>query len=816
MSGLINSRGAAGCLFCRLLAFLLFCWFTAGPAGPAVGLAEGSDIRYSIFDIRDSTFDIRYSGSDACFSASVGVMFHEIGCSTARLTEHPDRLEQAIILLVAATAVDPPAEYVLADLIDLACRHRRADYSELVYKALADYVIGPATGRDRGSDLEVLREGISYILERLDSREQREAALEKMLAELGGKDKRLDSELATELGLLAAEKADANSAKAYFRQAYNDNKYNKLAFAKLAELAPEQVGPAMKLEHLRWALDENPLALESALAFAQFAEKLQLYETAAGGYQYCADLFSYLHEPPHPRASLPASIYLRWMLCCYNTRRSSHKCLQIASEVRKNGNFDLLLEAIAGKAAAKIGNRQYAEQLLQAAAEKAEKLAEYEPQTANVEQLAWFYCFAAPDADKALYWAHKAYADDSCSAIKASILAYSFVMKGQIDLAKLLIDNYQRTQIADLTLAQIQLARGQQDLAIENLKSAIARDPGTLAAERAKQILAQQGREYIPPVDTGVVLAELANKLRRAIVPKFVRPEKTISVQLKLRGGKFSYGSKFEAAVEIKNSSAQPLVISDDGLIKGNIRIDANVSGDIDEKIPNLVSFKTQPSLPIERDRSISIPVRLVTGRLKQILLAHPQASLDIEFTAFIDPVVNSQGHLTNRLRAIKPARAVAKCPGVELSSKYLENRLNSLSRGKQGQKIQTTKLFAGLLMEQQQLANRQPLYKLAHAPWMPDLLKTALMYNLANDDWVVKVHTLADLLSVQLDYKLMEAVADNLADSRWPVRLMTIFLLAKSQSSRFQEVLNWTAEYDSNELVRQMAVALGGKEPYQ
>jgi len=74
-------------------------------------------------------------------------------------------------------------------------------------------------------------------------------------------------------------------------------------------------------------------------------------------------------------------------------------------------------------------------------------------------------------------------------------LAYSLVAKGQTNWAKLLIDNYQRNQIADLTLAQIHLAEGQQGPAIETLKSAIARDPGSLAAERAKEILAQQGSD---------------------------------------------------------------------------------------------------------------------------------------------------------------------------------------------------------------------------------------------------------------------------------------------------------------------------------
>ena len=41
-------------------------------------------------------------------------------------------------------------------------------------------------------------------------------------------------------------------------------------------------------------------------------------------------------------------------------------------------------------------------------------------------------------------------------------------------------------------------------------------------------------------------------------------------------------------------------------------------------------------------------------------------------------------------------------------------------------------------------------------------------------------------------------------------------FLLAKAQGGSFQKVLDSTAKYDSNELVRRMAIALGGTNSEQ
>ncbi len=739
--------------------------------------------------------------SEQLFSPSVGQKFYEIAYELANSEDiRGPEAEQAIIFLMATMGLDSRANYVYPVLIKLASRHPDRDYSEMVHNSLARYLL------DESADSEPAREAVQYLLERLNSREQREQLLEDLLRNLGDKNAFLDSELATLLGLLVAEKADTETAQLYFMRAFNSSKYNKLAFEKLVELVPEQIEPAMYLEHLRLALGENPVDLKAALAFAQYTEQIQLYQTAADAYEYCAELFSYLY----PSQELSPYIYLPWMLSSYNTQRGQHRCLQIASQLRQGGRFDLFVEAIAGKAAMKIGNMEQASRIFQATEEKINNQL---PMT-DYQSIAWFYCFASPDANKALDWANKAYSTEPNSATAAAILAYSLVMNEQIEWAKLLIGNYEHNQIADLTLAQIQLAEGQRDLAIKTLKSAIAGDPGSLEAERAKEILAQHGGEYIPPIDSGVTLAALRSSFGQALVPAFIRPEKIISVQLNVRGSEFSYGRKFSGTVAITNNSSEPLIVSDDGLFTGNIRIDATLTGDLNKEIPNLVATKIRPALSIEPGNSIFIPLRLLTGELRQLLLTHPQASVDIEFTVYLDPVTTDQGQITNRLRDLEPAKVIVKRPGIELASRFLRNRLNSLTKGQPGQKIKTAHLFTGLLMEQHAMANREPLYKFMYADWMPTLLKSALVHNLTYDDWVTKVHTMADMTSLPLDYELINAISENLNDTHWPTRLMVIYLLAKNQNNNFTKVLDWTAKYDSSKLVRDMAIALGGTVP--
>jgi len=771
----------------------------------------------SVFAQRSTVRDIEQSAAnpERLYSPSISQKFYEIAYELANSKDvAAPEVEKAMAFLTAAMSLDKNVGDARTLLIEFACRETGWDYSNLVYSLLVDYV-------DESADLEVSKNAVEYLLEWMNSREAREKFLEQMLGTLGSKNKILSSELATKLGILKAEKADLEAAEDYFMQAYRNNRYNWKAFAKLAEIKPERIGSALHLERLRLAIRENPSEIEVAIAFAQQAENLQLYETSAAAYKYCADLFDYLY----PSEALPARIYLPWAISSYNSRQNQSQCLEIAKRVRQEGGFDLRLESIAGKAAIKLGDTELATLIFQAIEEKTERLlvlqgsnspdGEYSKQDYN-KQLAWFYSFVLPVPDKALSWANKAFAAEPNSPVTAAVLAYALTMNNQIEWAKPLINNFEKTQIADLTQAVIQLAEGQNDLAIDTLKTAIARDPGSFAAERAKEIMTQQGKEYVPPAETNTVLPALKNVFGQTLVPVFTPPERMITAQLQNPGSVFPYGSEFSGVAAITNNSSEPLVISDYSLFKGHIRVDAVISGDINKNIPNLVLTRVRGTFLIEPGRSILVRLRLITGELRKTLITYPQASLDIEFTLYLDPVVTNDGKVANRLVYIQPGRMSTKRPGIELTGKYLRNEFNSISTAPVDQKIKTSRLFTGLLKEQYAMSNRTPPYRFMYADWMTSLLRSALSHksglllNPADDEWVVKVHTMADMLSLPMDHELISPVAENMNNTKWPVRLMAVYLLSTIPDSKFNQVLDWTAKNDPSKTVRDMAIVLG------
>jgi tetratricopeptide (TPR) repeat protein len=761
---------------------------------------------------------------DALTSASAARRFAEIAEDLA----HADSVtgpqaDQAIVLLTAAQSLDsqgPPAEPLL---LELATQQTERDYSQHILIWLQSYVSADA-------DRAIVARAIRYVLDRQTSADGRLKQLEDLVQRVGNRNAAVDSDLATSLGLLMLEKGDTKAARFYFLQAYKRNKYNPTAFAKLAELAPGEFGPAAYLEHLRLVLRENPLDTTAALNVAQYAERLQLYDVAAGTYQYTVDLFRYLY----PKRPVPPDIYLPWAIACYNTKQQKRVCVQIAESVRSRRRFDFLLEVVAGRATAKLGNPQEGRRLLAQAEQMAQQFVSAAPgqplatpqgpvtavRHVGPQQMAWFYCLAAPDAIKALDWANKSYSTDPNSPATAALLAYALSMNGELERTKPFLKSFTHNQIADLVQAQMQLADGDKAGAVETLTAAIAKDPGSLAAERARGLLAEQGTLYQPPVDTNGLMTYLTETIGAPAVPQFVSPDKRIALQLTLRGRESSYGADIEGTVAIVNKGPEPLVVTENGLFAGRIRISAHVSGDLTREIPGLVSRTIRTALVVPAGRSVAAPVRLSTGRLRKLLLDHPQASLDIRFTLYADPVATAEGALANKLAGVAPAVVTVRRPGMELSAQYVRNRSESIASGQEAQKLRTALLFTGLLKEQNVMARRGPLYAYQNAEWLPGLLRSSLvgepglLLNSGDGDWVVRVNAMAGLLTMPIDRELATVVAKNLNHDQWPVRLMAVYLLASIPDNDFRPVLDWVAQNDASEFVRSMAIALRPVEP--
>lgn len=709
---------------------------------------------------------------------------------------------QAVIFLNAAIELDSRANYVLGDIINIAWQYPDRNFSEVVKLALSQYI-------DRSTDLEIASKAVGYLLERLDDREQREQLLASIAQQMTDKNSMFTSDILAQLGFLKAETADVNDAQMYLMQAFAMNKYNRLAFAKLAELSENGGQPLpdiVYIQNLRYAVRANPLDFDSAFSFSQYCQALGLYAPASAGYKYCAELSKYING----KDSAEPALCRPWILSCYNAEQFD-KCRDILWQVRNGGVFDVWVEAFAAAAATKSGDKQTAKTILDAMEVRANKIlaGELNVSPGEVIDYAWLFSFVVdPNPDDMLTWATKAYDGDANSVSAASLFAYALIKNNQFDVAKPLLEKIGLTMpSAGIAKAELLIQSQDSNSAITILKGVIASAPGSFEAQRAAAKLKELGSEYISPVNVDAFNSALTAEFGPKFFSPFVEPEKMVKLEFKVQGAAFSYGSEIRGNLVVVNNYTEPMMVNPDAMVKGDIRIDARIAGDLNEQIPALITKKVRPSYEIRPGSALFIPIRLDTGRVREVLESYPQAELNLEFVAYLDPQISPDGKINNLLKT-PPARIVLKRRKLDLTTQYLQQKLEAIKKGHQGQKAQSAQLFAGLLAEQQNLRQNGTPYKFMYAE--SELLSSALARCLVENDWVLKVQTIAAMKKLKPDYRITEAVSADLRNPYWPVRLAAIFILAKNQQN-FTPVLEWTQQNDPNPLVRQMASILAG-----
>jgi hypothetical protein len=303
-------------------------------------------------------------------------------------------------------------------------------------------------------------------------------------------------------------------------------------------------------------------------------------------------------------------------------------------------------------------------------------------------------------------------------------------------------------------------------------------------------------------------------------VPRFVRAAEWATFQVTVPTNTFPYGSDIQAKVVITNQGCDPLVIGETGWLKGVVRVDAKVTGDLTRDVPGLVSRKALSDCKIAPGHSATASLPLAVGPLREFLLTHVQANLKIEFTVYWDPHVGADGRVAVGPADLAPATLTVSRPAVDLTAAGLRNMYNAIPSIDATQRIKTAALFVGLLKEEQAMAGEGVTYKVRFADWMPGLLKGALTHDSGLvlgrgrgvDQWVVEIHGLTDMIHLSLDIDLKQAAAQAMADVRWPVRIAALYLLAQAGDSSFGKVLEWTAKYDLDPSVRAMAMALAAE----
>jgi tetratricopeptide (TPR) repeat protein len=704
--------------------------------------------------------------------------------------------KEAVMMLKAAEKLDKSINTMLPQILKAASVDFRVDYSRLVRSQLYKYV--SAT-----SDAELAMKGVTYLLSKVNTREQREAILQSLSQDLGSSNEQFSSQISTYLGILAAETADFKSAATHFLDAYNSNPYNVVAFEKLGEVSPDFVTVPLMGPYLRRKITLNPYSLELALDFADYAYQYGLFEEARGTYQYAAEVYEY----QNPEQPIPERVYLPWIMSAYNVEFGEANTLKIVNKIREQGSFNLAVEYISIMSEP-LSASQRKTRLANLSQTATQMLATGHPGV-NEQGLTYFYAFMDPDNRLAADMAKRAYAKNSDSIDVKSLYAYTLLQSGDINTAEEMVEIMKDyNQIAAYTYALVQYEKSDIASSLATLRQIVAMEPGSFVARMALERLEGAGSEYVPENDPYALRQLLDTNFGDSKMPQFYKPEDVITTKVSLSGVEFGYGADLGLYVVISNNGRQPLVITDNSFFRGEIFIRVRISGDIEGIKPIEIRKRVTPVSPIKPGGTLCIPVYLNTEatRLDKILRDFPQANLILTFQAYFDPQIDDQGQISSK---IPMAITSGKRLGVILTKELMAKRIDNLRSGQAGQKLNTIKLINGLIAEQRAAEKYGVLYR--HKAIPEDMLEEAFNITFDEDNWQVRFLMLDVLRNAGETFEAQEKFSAALQDTQWPIRMISLYGLSNlSQGEDFQKVLNWMYQSDEQELIRELAAVEG------
>jgi len=750
---------------------------------------------------KDSSFTapIEEKNKTGLYSPQSAVTFYNIACEILE----PDDVsiqeaKEAVIMLQSAENLDKSINTMLPQILKAASVDFREDYSKFVRSQLYKYVSST-------SDAELAMRAVTYLISKVNTREDREQVLQSLIQDLGSANEQFSSQISTYLGVLAAETADFNTAATHFLNAYNSNSYNVIAFEKLGEVSPDFITVPLMAPYLRRKITLNPYSLELALDFADYAYQYGLYEAARGTYNYAADVYEF----QNPGQQIPERVYLPWVMSAYNVQYGEANTIKVVNKIRNQGSFNLAVEYITIMSEP-LSDSQRRSRLKSLSDTALQMLGTGHP-SLNEQGLAYFYSFMNVDRNLASEMAKRAYAKNNESIDVKSLYAYSLMQSGDINTAEEMVkDMKDYNQIAAFTYAMIQAAKADTAASLATLKKIVAMEPGSFVSHHALERLKNNGSEYIPEHDPFALNQLLETTFGSSMIPLFYKPEDVITTKVSLSGVEFGYGTDLGLYVVISNNGKQPVVITDSSFFRGEIYIKVRIAGDIDGIEPIEIRKRVTPVAPIKSDGTLCIPISLSNEatRLEKILRDFPQANLVLTFQAYFDPEIDDKGEISSK---IPMAITSGKRLGVILTKELLEKRIETLITGQAGQKLNTIKLINGLIAERRAAEKYGILYR--HKAIPQELLEDAFKITFKEDNWQVQFLMLDVLRNAGTSFEASKRYSEALQSPQWPVRLISLYSLSKlPQGEDFKNVLNWMYQSDEEVMVRRLAEIEGAK----
>ncbi len=684
-----------------------------------------------------------------------------------------------LALLEAARRVSPGCAEAYQWIYDLLGRLGRQEEARAALEQFTQIRPRDVTARIRRLELE------------LETRQTAQSRADYLQAELGrGPHPRAyESELHRGLARFYYERRQNEDATREIEHALRLNPVNIPARQLAYEMFGETEPALQRVELALQMISANPSQIQLLWDLADFLDDLSLHAQAQEWYTRAIDLHQRNGAGPVPAA------FMQKLAASYLHSGDYEKAREAATAALREDptlRAALLLRSHASK---KLGD------VAGAAADLEQVAREYESRFADVvdhqrldeaADMAWFFCYHRPNADRALKLATLAMEAKKPSSLARLAYGYALRMHHQDEEAEKVLKPLAAVdQLAALEMARILLERDRRSQALTVLhKAALLRHTG-IAHDLICQLLSKYG-EPLPQRPLYSKIVRAIERFDRRVFDYHKRPGDFLKFTIGFEQEPLPPVGPVNTVFRIENTGPFPITFGDGFMARPLIAVSAKIVDEAEDTFANYLQIMLDPGpvlLPQDaREKTVSIDV----GRLRERLIRGAARPRTIEVSALFDPVYRD-GHLVSGLGTIAAGPIATRCDDIDTGSEGLQHLLDQAASGDHAGRADAADRIGALLAAADDTLD-------------VDALQTAMATLLADPDWTVRAHALVACGWSKLDNRLTVAAAPAVRDTNGVVRMLAVRLFARQQGKTFQKVLDAMSRADPDRLVRIMA----------
>lgn len=419
---------------------------------------------------------------------------------------------------------------------------------------------------------------------------------------------------------------------------------------------------------------------------------------------------------------------------------------------------------------------------------------------AKAGELAWFYAYYKPDADKAMKLAKLATSVPENSSLAQRALGFAYLLGNKnaeaLETLRPLAD---ADQLAAVGAAKALLALQKEPEAATLLRKAATLNYTGIGFDEVARMLEKMG-DKPPTRPSHDRIVEALHRFDRRIFDFHKKPGDFLKLTLIAVDAPQPPVGPWNTRIRLENIGPFPITVGEGMMAQPLTLFSAQVGDDKAARFDNFTQLLLMKKPVLAPGDVVEMVTALDVGQLREQMLHAPSWSTPVEISALFDPVATENG-FAKGLSTVESTPLRFDRAGLPRDLPGVKRLVLALKDGPIMDRLRAIDGLGALLAENE---------RMSAAPTddgvKVDPIRKRMIALFDDPNWYIRARTLEALRWSQQSPEVMAAAAKCIKDPNFVVRLMAIRFFTTEQGDKFNKVLEAMAKDDPEQCVRLLA----------